>query len=297
MLRCYAPRNDGKRPLADIRLATGERRLHLSAVGEDDQLRAPLITQEAGDVLPVAPSTHEDEGRQVDIHKPKPVHSWREFLSEIGVIVIGVLIALGAEQAVESVRTHEDVRAFRGTIDHEIGLNVFVYQQRQRQYACEQNRIAELKIWLDRARSQAKVPALSPRAPIAFSPYRSAWDSRNAQVFNHLPERLRQKYAEFYDELSNNASIIKDEEAAWKSLTPYTEVGLITLADRRAIAPIVGSLASSNWLLMENLKVSEKIASGLGVKAIEPDNIPPDMLAEVLKHIPDCPSVIAAAAS
>ena len=33
----------------------------------------------------------------MDIHKPKPVHNWRELLTEIGTIVIGVLIALAAE--------------------------------------------------------------------------------------------------------------------------------------------------------------------------------------------------------
>ena len=31
----------------------------------------------------------------MDIHKPKPWHGVREFLKEIGTIVIGVLIALG----------------------------------------------------------------------------------------------------------------------------------------------------------------------------------------------------------
>jgi hypothetical protein len=38
----------------------------------------------------------------MDIHKPKPIHNFREFLSEIGVIVCGVLIALILEQAVEA---------------------------------------------------------------------------------------------------------------------------------------------------------------------------------------------------
>src|SRR6185437_9249744 len=37
------------------------------------------------------------EETQVEIHKPKPVHNWREFLTEIGVVVIGVCIALAAE--------------------------------------------------------------------------------------------------------------------------------------------------------------------------------------------------------
>src|SRR5437763_8229092 len=32
---------------------------------------------------------------------PKPLHGWREFAGEVGIIVVGVLIALGAEQVVE----------------------------------------------------------------------------------------------------------------------------------------------------------------------------------------------------
>lgn len=31
-------------------------------------------------------------------HMPKPMHGWREFLGEVGIIVFGVLIALSAEQ-------------------------------------------------------------------------------------------------------------------------------------------------------------------------------------------------------
>ena len=37
-------------------------------------------------------------------HLPKPLHGWREFLGEVGIIVIGVLIALGAEQNARSGR-------------------------------------------------------------------------------------------------------------------------------------------------------------------------------------------------
>jgi len=29
-------------------------------------------------------------------HLPKPLHGWREFAGEVGIIVIGVLIVLGA---------------------------------------------------------------------------------------------------------------------------------------------------------------------------------------------------------
>src|SRR5690348_1596565 len=37
------------------------------------------------------------------VHLPKPLHGWRAFIGEVGIIVLGVLIALGAEQVVESI--------------------------------------------------------------------------------------------------------------------------------------------------------------------------------------------------
>jgi hypothetical protein len=43
------------------------------------------------------------------IHLPKPLHGWREFVGEVGVVVIGILIALGGEQLVESLHHRSQV--------------------------------------------------------------------------------------------------------------------------------------------------------------------------------------------
>src|SRR4051794_17507326 len=43
----------------------------------------------------------------VHFHIPKPLHGWRELAGEVGIIVVGVLIALGAEQVVETLHWHE----------------------------------------------------------------------------------------------------------------------------------------------------------------------------------------------
>jgi hypothetical protein len=43
-------------------------------------------------------------------HLPKPLHGWREFAGEVGIIVVGVLIALGAEQVVEHFRDRAAIR-------------------------------------------------------------------------------------------------------------------------------------------------------------------------------------------
>ena len=37
------------------------------------------------------------------VHLPKPLHGWREFAGEVGIIVLGVLIALGFGQIAEDL--------------------------------------------------------------------------------------------------------------------------------------------------------------------------------------------------
>jgi len=56
----------------------------------------------------------------MDIHKPKPWHGFREFLKEYLIIVVGVLTALGAEQAVEAVHWAERTQRTEETLREEL---------------------------------------------------------------------------------------------------------------------------------------------------------------------------------
>jgi hypothetical protein len=53
-------------------------------------------------------------------HLPKPLHGWREFAGEVGIIVIGVLIALGAEQVVEHFHDRLELRDAEGAMVSEL---------------------------------------------------------------------------------------------------------------------------------------------------------------------------------
>ena len=53
-------------------------------------------------------------------HLPKPLHGWRQFVGEVGIIVVGVLIALSAEQLVETMHWHHAVDAARDSLYVEI---------------------------------------------------------------------------------------------------------------------------------------------------------------------------------
>ena len=43
------------------------------------------------------------------IHLPNPLHGWREFLGEVGIIFIGVMLATGAEQTIEALHHRSQV--------------------------------------------------------------------------------------------------------------------------------------------------------------------------------------------
>jgi len=60
----------------------------------------------------------------MDIHKPKSIHNWREFLKEYAIIVLGVATALAAEQAVEWLRDRSKATEARASIREEIAHNL-----------------------------------------------------------------------------------------------------------------------------------------------------------------------------
>ena len=84
-----------------------------------------------------------DEDELMDIHKPKPVHSWRELLKEIGIIVIGVAIALSGEQAVEALHNHHRAEQAREGIRGEIALGLGHIATRERLEKCVSRRLDE----------------------------------------------------------------------------------------------------------------------------------------------------------
>jgi hypothetical protein len=69
--------------------------------------------------------------RLMHFHLPKPLHGSREFAGEVGIIVVGVLIALAAEQLVENWRWHERAQEARERLRAEVG-HVFLLVEERR---------------------------------------------------------------------------------------------------------------------------------------------------------------------
>ncbi len=84
----------------------------------------------------------------MDIHKPKPIHNWREFLKEVGTIVLGILIALGLEQAVEALHERQLARESEAAIHEEMAENVRRVEYRLGNQACDLKRLDEISALL-----------------------------------------------------------------------------------------------------------------------------------------------------
>lgn len=150
------------------------------------------------------------------VHLAKPLHGWREFVGEVGIIVLGVLIALGAEQVVETLHWRNEGREFRTAVDHELALNLYTYEFYELQRGCVRRRLAELQTFLDRSADGQTVHLSGPiGGPVQLSQYTSVWDNKDAQVVAHLPMQARLKYAQLYDEFRNTNGVKQALDSVW----------------------------------------------------------------------------------
>ncbi len=112
---------------------------------------------------------------QMDIHAPKhPIHGWREFLKEVGIIVLGVLIALGAEQSVETIHWRHKVEEAEGSMRLELrdddGPQAFT---RAAMVQCFALQLDTLQGAIEGGRDRRAVIALAQ----AYTPPVHTWDS------------------------------------------------------------------------------------------------------------------------
>src|SRR5690349_14068527 len=109
------------------------------------------------------------------VRMPKPLHGWRAFAGEVGIIVLGVLIALGAEQIVAAAHQRQEGMQAEGIIRNEIGVNLGRLQSRMDIHACVARRVDELQKLLDGA---ASAPAIVTPSWIGRPQYWTFLDSR-----------------------------------------------------------------------------------------------------------------------
>ena len=184
-------------------------------------------------------------------HLPKPLHGWRAFLGEVGIIVLGVLIALGAEQLVQKAHQQQEGIQAERVIRNEIGLNLGRLESRRGIYGCVRGRIEEIQRVLDGTSSNPNfvTPAWIGR-PQYWSFLNSRWDAESQAGRAALVDggRLSQ-YGVMYNRMQNLRSEMDAEQADWAKLRTLEHLHRLDVAGALQLDLTLQDARYRNWRL------------------------------------------------
>jgi hypothetical protein len=126
----------------------------------------------------------------MDIHKPKPIHSLRELLKEIGIIVIGVTIALTAEQIVEAISWKHKVADAEAAMSEELGNDLAYAAGQVAMKDCAAKYFARMETAVVNRRSETlRQLAAMKQPPYGTHPWvAESWAAAiNSQIPDHIP--------------------------------------------------------------------------------------------------------------
>lgn len=160
----------------------------------------PSIVDEAacGDLAGTADPVHQVSADDaMEIHKPKAVHSWGELAREVGVVVIGIVIALLSEQAVEALHWTQKTEAVRTSLDRELSRDLAFAAEQQTMKVCAARYLDALETAIihNDAKAANALHDLGP--PFNAHPWQNdAWDLALAeQIADHLGRKDLANYA------------------------------------------------------------------------------------------------------
>jgi len=199
---------------------------------------------------------------------PRPPHGWRDFLNEVVIVVIGVLLALGGAQLIDTLHSRSEVDSFREAVNHELGRDLGIYQSIMESRPCVARRTRELERFLSDARAGRRDPLARPIGrPFMQTFYFSAWDNKGG-VTDQLPLDLRIAYGEVYDEFRENEKVLLNEREAWRSLSQFEQPLPLDAASQLRLRELLSRVEQYNEVTPGNYDYIVTLAKPLGIHAI-----------------------------
>ena len=168
----------------------------------------------------------------------KPPNGWHAVGWELMIVTLGVLIALGAQQAAEGVRDRQIANATRTAITEEINQNLVNLSLRATAEPCIQGRLGELhrRVGTWGRTGSFETPlwvAQAPRLTTSFPRYQAALDAGNLAL---LPREEQYRIGNVIAGLTEFQKIQEDENDTWPTLRMLQEgAGSLSSTDRTAV--------------------------------------------------------------
>lgn len=154
----------------------------------------------------------------------RPRNGWRPFLGEVGVIILGVLIALGLGVVATEIGWQVETRTARKSIGLELGEGVGQGLERVRFYGCVERRLDQLADVVDDS-AGGRLPPLGDIAmPTPHTWNHGTWDSAvGAQTASHFGREELIAYVSAFEYVAGLGDTALEEFDAWTRL--YVLVG------------------------------------------------------------------------
>jgi len=223
----------------------------------------------------------------MDIHKPKPWHGLREFLKEYAIIVLGVLTALGAEQAAEAINEAHRARAAEIRVRQEAARTMALAEERAATTPCVAAEVAKVRTFLTAA--DGALPDVPPLRTPPFRPsFTAEWDSALATgLHEHFDGRERA----FLPTVSSEARLMREtqvrERELWQRLATLEHYPRrLDPATRESLLQtltLAGKLNADLGGLSQQI-VTNAQSAGLAPLQRDPDGSPVTHIAELRAH-------------
>jgi hypothetical protein len=182
------------------------------------------------------------------LHLPKPLHGWRAFAGEVGIIVVGVLIALGAEQVVETLHWRHEVDAERVSLLQEASDSLSGVKARQAQQPCVDRRLAEIQVLLERHHRGEPLGLVGKIGrPTRQTATRGTWQIALAgQALAHMSHSEKLAFSAVFGDFDLWDRNVEQEGQAWLRLDMLDNADLLTEENWSAITSAYSEAVDHN---------------------------------------------------
>jgi hypothetical protein len=194
-------------------------------------------------------------------HLPKPLHGWRAFGGEVGIIVIGVLIALAAQQVVEAWQWRQQVKQAKEQLRNELTAITMEAYVRLVISSCVSRDLNEIATRLNRP--SMNWSGMGGNAPTVIRvPYRprvrngqisaEAWNNAMATgIVNHFPYSEVGTLSTIYAYAKQLRDDERAESEAAAKLSPLAANSPLSPETRIAMLQTVNELQRMNWEIQQ----------------------------------------------
>jgi hypothetical protein len=226
------------------------------------------------------------------VHLPKPLHGWRELAGEVGIIVVGVLIALSFEQLAVTMQNRSNAHQAREAVRAEVSENLWWLQDREDYEPCIDEMLGDLATVLTRARNGEPTPVITNVDLPTHSKITSLRWEANSQAgrASLFPEDEQRVLGNMYFTTEEYRASQEQESTIWSKIGFVEGLKHFTAIDIHDLGVLLAEARYRNFRAKLDIKRAHQWGDRLHLTAANPNPVEHFELSAA----PDCPSITGA---